>query len=88
MKKLMLTFSLFLLANSALAGPKCTNEPRENWKPAWEVLEIAMKEVPKLKMLKVTKGKCYEIYGWSTSGEKLEIYYHPVTAEVKKRSNW
>lgn len=88
MKKTLTIIMLSLMSNSALAGPKCTNEPRENWKPAWEVLKESMKEVTKLKLYKVTKGNCYEIYGWSDSGEKLEIYYHPVTGEVKKRSNW
>lgn len=88
MKKLLAITVLAFAANNASAGPKCTNEPRENWKPAWEILEQSMKEVTKLKLYKVTKGKCYEIYGWSASGEKLEIYYHPITGKEVKRSNW
>lgn len=88
MKKLVLATVLFAGANVAFAGPKCTSEPQENWKPAAEVLAMASKEVPKMKVFKVTKGKCYEIYGWGSNGDKLEIYYHPMTGEVMKRASW
>lgn len=77
-----------LLSGAAWAGPTCTSEPQEKWKPPVEMLSTAMKEVTKLKVFKVTDGNCYEIYGWNSAGEKLEIYYHPVTGEVAKRGSW
>lgn len=77
-----------LLSANAFAGPQCTDEPRSQWLPAAKVLEQATTEVTKMKLFKVTKGNCYEIYGWGAQGEKLEIYYHPVTGKVVKRGSW
>lgn len=86
-------FAFIIAASSMLsapvfAGPQCTEEPRSAWLPAAEVLASATKEVPKLKLFKVTDGNCFEIYGWGKNNEKLEIYYHPVTGEVAKRGSW
>ncbi|MDD3577315.1 PepSY domain-containing protein [Halothiobacillus sp.] len=76
------------MSTAAQAGPQCTQEPRSAWMPADKVLAKATQEVPKLKLFKVTDGNCFEIYGWGKAGEKLEIYYHPVTGEVVKRGSW
>lgn len=81
-------FAVYAFSASAFAGPQCTDEPRSQWLPAAKVLEQAMTEVTKLKLFKVTKGNCYEIYGWEAQGKKLEIYYHPVTGKTVKRGSW
>lgn len=81
-------FSLTVFTTAALAGPTCTNEPRENWMPPAEVLAKATVDVPTMKVFKVTKGHCYEIYGWGPNREKLEIYYHPITGKEVKRGSW
>ena len=31
---------------------------------------------------KVSKGECYEIYGFDKAGKKVEIYFDPVTAAI------
>ncbi|WP_407276004.1 PepSY domain-containing protein [Halothiobacillus sp. DCM-1] len=85
----VVAFTAALLATSAaFAGPDCTQEPREKWIPPVEMLTQAMKDVPKMNVFKVTKGNCYEIYGWDAKGEKVEIYYHPITGEIAKRGTW
>jgi hypothetical protein len=35
-----------------------------------------------IKTFKVSKGECYEIYGFDKAGKKVEIYFDPVTAAV------
>jgi hypothetical protein len=35
-----------------------------------------------IKTFKVSKGKCYEIYGTDKGGKKVEIYFNPETAAV------
>ncbi|MEW6764283.1 MAG: PepSY domain-containing protein [Pseudomonadota bacterium] len=80
--------SIILFSGAAWAGPDCTEEPKSKWLPPAEVLSKAMKEVTEMKLFKVTSGNCYEIYGWNANGDKLEIYYHPVTGEAVKRGSW
>jgi len=46
-----------LASSTASAGPTCTSEPQEKWKPPVEMLTVAMKEVTKLKLFKITDGK-------------------------------
>jgi hypothetical protein len=68
----------------ALAGPACTNEPREKW-----MAEDAMKaKLPalgyeRIKTFKVT-GSCYEIYGFTKDGQKAEVYFNPVSGDIVK----
>lgn len=85
-KSLIATAALFSAA--AWAGPSCTDAPKNTWLPPAEVLTTAMKEVTEMKLFKVTDGNCYEIYGWNANGDKLEIYYHPVTGAAVKRGSW
>jgi hypothetical protein len=35
-----------------------------------------------IKTFKVSKGKCYEIYGFDKAGKKVEIYFDPITAAI------
>ncbi len=39
----------------------------------------------KIKTFKVSKGKCYEIYGFDKGGKKVEIYFDPATGAELKR---
>lgn len=86
--KVELIFILSIFSSTAIADTECTSEARSQWKPAAEVLAEASKEVTKMKVFKVTKGHCYEIYGWNAKDEKLEIYYHPITGKEIKRGSW
>jgi hypothetical protein len=65
----------------AIAGPKCTSEPKAKW-----MSEQAMKAKLEgqgfsFRAIKVTDGNCYEIYGRDKSGKRVEIYFNPVSGE-------
>ena len=34
-----------------------------------------------IKTFKVSKGQCYEIYGFDKAGQKVEIYFDPATGK-------
>lgn len=38
----------------------------------------------KINKFKVTKGNCYEIYGFDKDGRKVEIYHDPVSGKAVK----
>ena len=75
--------TLLAASGSAIAGPKCTTEPKDKW-----MSEDAMKAKIadmgyKVKTFKVS-GPCYEIYGWNKDGKKAEVYFNPVDGSVTK----
>ena len=35
-----------------------------------------------IKVFKVTKGRCYEVYGQDKAGKRIEVYFHPITGDV------
>ncbi|MAC47335.1 MAG: hypothetical protein CMI12_10840 [Oceanospirillum sp.] len=37
------------------------------------------------KKFKESRGHCYEIYGWNQAGQKVEVYFHPVTGKIMKQ---
>jgi hypothetical protein len=77
-------FTLALISTSAFAGPDCTKEPKEKWKNDKSFQEDLTKTGYKIKNFKVTDGNCYEVYGWDKEGNKVEIYFNPVTGEKVK----
>ncbi len=83
MKKVLILFSAFAVG-SAWAGPKCTNEPKEKWLDQTKFQEQLKAQGYKINKFKVTSGNCYEIYGLSKDGKKVEIYYNPVDGKVVK----
>ena len=68
----------------AQAAPNCTSEPRDKW-----MTEEAMKAkvttlgYERIKTFKIS-GNCYEIYGYTKDGQKAEVYFNPVTADIVK----
>lgn len=83
MKKL-LAIALTLTATSAFAGPQCTKEPKSKWLDQKKFQEDLKEQGYKIKVFKVTKGDCYEIYGWDKAGKKVEIYFNPVNGKKVK----
>ncbi len=80
MKKLILATTLTALASPAFAGPSCTLD--ENRKPAWEVVKAFEEQGGEVVKFKISGGKCYEIYGRTDGGKKVELYIDPVTGEI------
>ncbi|MEO8186086.1 MAG: PepSY domain-containing protein [Burkholderiaceae bacterium] len=78
-----------LAFGSAFAGPKCTDEPESKWLTAEQMTKkfTEMGYTDEIKKLHVSKGKCWEIYGHDKkSGKKVEIYFHPITAEIMEKN--
>jgi hypothetical protein len=69
---------------TALAGPKCTDEPKSKWLTEEQMRKKfeALGYKDDVKKLHVSKGQCWEIYGHDKTGAKVEIYFHPITAAI------
>ncbi len=88
MKNLVLLLAAILatvlVSSSAFAGPNCTTEPKDKWQDQAKFQDNLKTQGYKIKVFKVTKGDCYEIYGWDKEGKKVEIYFHPITGAIVK----
>ncbi len=82
-------FTIVLLAATvSYAGPKCTKETKDKWQDQTAFQKKLTDEGYKIKKFKVTDGDCYEIYGWNKKGQRVEIYFNPITGEkVKEEIN-
>lgn len=81
----MILLGLILLSGSfAQAGPECTKEPKEKWQDQKAFENEQIQKGYKIKKFKVTRGNCYEIYGWNKEGKKVEIYFNPVSGDIVK----
>lgn len=82
MKAILLT--LALASPLAYAGPECTTADKSQWQDQAKFQEGLVAQGYKIKTFKVTKGNCYEIYGWDKDGKKVEIYHDPVSGQPVK----
>ena len=80
MKSLMLSALAVLVSGAALAGPAC-NVPKEKWLPEAGFQKDLEAQGYQIKTFKVSKGQCYEIYGFDKAGKKVEIYFDPATGK-------
>ena len=64
-----------------VAGPTC-NVPKEKWMNESDFKAQLTQQGYQIKTFKVSKGQCYEIYGFDKAGKKVEIYFNPQTAAV------
>lgn len=71
------------LASAAVAGPTCTTT-KDGWKPEAAFKQDLQDQGYQIKVFKVTKGNCYEIYGTDKAGKKVEIYFDPVSGKAIK----
>lgn len=82
MRRWMLGLALSILASSAIAEPQCTSELKDKWLSEGEMKAKVAALGYKVKVFKVTKGNCYEIYGQDAAGKRIEVYFHPITGKV------
>jgi hypothetical protein len=61
----------------------CTSVPRSEWMPADEMQLLATHRGYRIKTFKVSKGNCYELYGFDREGRIVEAYFDPITARLK-----
>lgn len=81
MKKLLVSVVATLTASAAFAGPTC-NVPKDQWMKESDFKSRIEAQGYQIKTFKVSKGQCYEIYGFDKAGKKVEIYFDPATAAV------
>lgn len=84
MGKIIIGLITVLSASYAMAETKCTTEPKDKWQDQTKFQEKLKADGYKIKVFKVTKGNCYEIYGWDKEGKKVEIYHNPVDGSIVK----
>ena len=70
-----------LASTAALAGP-ARNVPQTQWMKEGDFKSKLEQQGYQIKTFKVSKGQCYEIYGFDKAGKKVEIYFDPATAAV------
>ena len=85
MNKLIAVLSTSLaaafFAGTAFAGPSCS-VPQDKWMKEAAFKSRIESQGYQIKTFKVSKGQCYEIYGFDKAGKKVEIYFDPQTAAV------
>lgn len=71
-----------VLASSAWAhgDVKCTNLPKEQWKPHTELAAKLTKEGWQIRRMETTSS-CYEVYAKDPKGKRVEAFFNPVTFE-------
>jgi hypothetical protein len=79
--------SLALLATTLVAAPasatgtiKCNAGPQSGWKSTDALKAKLTKEGWKVRLAK-PDGGCYEVYGTTPKGERVEAYFHPISLE-------
>ena len=77
-----------LSAGVAAAGPTCTDKPRSAWLDAAKFQAKLKAQGYAINTFKTTKGHCYEIYGKDKAGNKVEIYFDPVTGKAVKEERY
>ena len=65
----------------ALAEEVKCNQPQASWKPVEELKTKLTAEGWEIKNVKTDEG-CYEVYAKNEKGEKVEVYFDPVTFEA------
>jgi hypothetical protein len=69
------------VAAPALATGKMTcDAPKAQWKPKDQLEQTLAKQGWQVRKSKVDGG-CYEVYGTTPEGDRVEAYFHPVTFE-------
>jgi hypothetical protein len=86
MKKTILSTAatmLFVLSAPAQATGviKCNAGPQSGWKTMEVLTAKLVKEGWEVRKAKVDGG-CYEVYGTTPKGVRVEAYFHPVTLDT------
>lgn len=65
---------------SATGVMKCNAGPQSGWKTQDALKDKLVKEGWTVRKSKVDGG-CYEVYGTTPEGDRVEAYFHPVSLE-------
>ena len=59
----------------------CKSGDRSTWKSQDTLIKTIKSQGWKVRRVKVDGG-CYEVYGTTPKGQRVEAYFHPVTLEL------
>lgn len=74
------TVALSAVPASATGAITCKAGPASGWKGEKNLTDKLTKEGWTVRKAKVDGG-CYEVYGTTPEGDRVEAYFHPVTLE-------
>jgi len=80
----LIALTLLVGCSSAFAATQCTTADKSTWQDQDKFQAQLKAQGYKINKFKVTKGNCYEIYGFDKDGRKVEIYHDPVTGKAVK----
>jgi hypothetical protein len=83
MHKLLL-LSLVLASPLTFAETQCTTADKTQWQDEDTFQADLNAQGYEINKFKITSGNCYEIYGFNKHGQKVEIYFDPVSGKVIK----
>lgn len=84
MRHTLIATALIFASASAFAEPQCTTADRSTWQDADKFQAQLKEQGYRINKFKITKGNCYEIYGFDKDGRKVEIYHDPVSGKAVK----
>jgi hypothetical protein len=64
----------------------CTEVPRSEWMEEADFQAIAARRGFKTLKFKVSRGNCYEIYGFDRNGQLVEVYFNPVNGRIVQQN--
>jgi hypothetical protein len=82
MRRVIVALALMTICGAAAAEPQCTSESKDKWISESEMKAKVVSLGYQAKVFKITKGNCYEIYGFDKAGKRIEVYFHPITGKV------
>ncbi|MDW6001411.1 PepSY domain-containing protein [Vibrio mangrovi] len=82
--RLAVLLSTTTASSLVFADPVCTQQPESSWMP-FETARAKVVEMGyQIKKFKKTHTGCYELYGYDSNKNRVEIYYNPVDMSVVK----
>ncbi len=82
MKSLFLLSAIIAISTAALAEPTCTS-PKDKWMKQADFQKSIEAQGYKVKKIKMENG-CYELYGHDKDGNRVELFFDPVTGAPVK----
>ena len=71
--------SLFAAAPASATGMMtCESGPQSNWRSQEQLVETLTRQGWQVRRTKIDGG-CYEVYGTTPQGDRVEAYFHPVS---------
>lgn len=80
MRKILLAALIVGTALPAFASERCT-APKDKWRPVDELKAELTAKKWAIKNVKIEDG-CYEVYGKDDKGQRVEIFFDPVSFEA------